>query len=102
MISAPDTSKTARTCNLLSNEEEYEEQVDVDIIAIEGKNPTLVDLSETVKEDCFFHGRYSGLQLLAKTLNCNVIVGAKRYVFKVTKSWSTDAYLEELAEQVTL
>ena len=99
-LSIPDTAKTSEICPTLS-EDEYDKEVDVNIVAVEEKNPSLRDLAETIEFDCFDMDCV-GLHLLAKSINCHVTVGARKYEFNVEKWQSPDDYLSDISDQLKL
>lgn len=103
IISAPDTAKTG--CHLgrpgEDESKKFDKEVDVVLRAIEGKKVTLYDVAKSIAYDCFDSDSF-GLHLLAKKLNCNVIVGNNQYKFSVTEHFDLESYLKEIAKQIEL
>ena len=103
IISAPDTAKTGCSLSVCGEDEskKFDEEIDVVLRAVEGKKVDLYDVARCIAYDCFDSDSV-GLHLLARKLNCKLIIGNNQYKFSATEHFELESYLIEIVHQIEL
>lgn len=97
-VTVSDDVKTG--CRFRMAESELDEEVEVQIEAVEGEKVYVSNLIDLVAHELF--GSYHGLRLCAKCLKCHVISGKRTYDFTVHHQTVYVNYYSEITRQLEL